>query len=264
MLNYATLLLAFATLALGYPNQRIIGGENAAINTYVWQVSLQEPYGSGYWHFCGGSLISSRYVMTAAHCYNDPSVVTVYAGSTKKFSGGTRFAIESFLVFPQYNSAEISNDYGIVKLAEEAVESSSIGFVALPPADHNSNTDYSTFNGGVGTTTGWGYINYRSQNHPKNELPDDLQVANIPVYGYADCNAVWGNTYQHDNMICGGSATAGGVCMGDSGGPLVQTINGVITLIGATSWAPSTCTTQYPSGWAKLAKERQWILDNTV
>lgn len=43
---------------------RIVGGEETNIKLYPHQVSLQY-FGS---HICGGSIISTKYVVTAAHC----------------------------------------------------------------------------------------------------------------------------------------------------------------------------------------------------
>jgi len=45
---------------------RIVGGVETEVNEYPWMVSLVN--GNGYYHFCGGSIISSQWVVTAAHC----------------------------------------------------------------------------------------------------------------------------------------------------------------------------------------------------
>ena len=43
---------------------RIVGGEDAIPHSWPWQVSVQ-GYGS---HYCGGSIIAPKWVVTAAHC----------------------------------------------------------------------------------------------------------------------------------------------------------------------------------------------------
>src|SRR5688572_11794981 len=54
-----------------FSNQReIVGGSNTTIATHPWQISLQSSSGS---HFCGGSVISSTWILTAAHCVQGSS-----------------------------------------------------------------------------------------------------------------------------------------------------------------------------------------------
>ena len=52
---------------------RIVGGSNADISDYPWQVSLQRRSGSGWYHICGGSIIDNRWIVTAAHCVDGSS-----------------------------------------------------------------------------------------------------------------------------------------------------------------------------------------------
>lgn len=66
MLTYATsyLLVAFPTNADDDDDDKIVGGYTCAANSVPYQVSLNSGY-----HFCGGSLINSQWVLSAAHCY---------------------------------------------------------------------------------------------------------------------------------------------------------------------------------------------------
>ena len=57
-----------STCECGIPNRsnRIVGGQETEVNEYPWQVGLVSRSGTRPW--CGGTLISDRHVMTAAHC----------------------------------------------------------------------------------------------------------------------------------------------------------------------------------------------------
>ncbi|XP_035223887.1 suppressor of tumorigenicity 14 protein homolog isoform X2 [Stegodyphus dumicola] len=52
-----------------YSPDRIVGGEEAIPHSWPWQVSLQEVIVDPSAHFCGGTLINSQWVLTAAHCF---------------------------------------------------------------------------------------------------------------------------------------------------------------------------------------------------
>lgn len=51
-------------------NERIFGGQEAAIGQFPHQISLRERHGPIFRHNCGGSIITNRFVLTAAHCFN--------------------------------------------------------------------------------------------------------------------------------------------------------------------------------------------------
>jgi secreted trypsin-like serine protease len=63
----------------GAPEARIVGGQEAAVGEWPWQILLGPNF------TCGGSILSSRWVVTAAHCVTSPTLVDAlppgFAGS---------------------------------------------------------------------------------------------------------------------------------------------------------------------------------------
>lgn len=110
-------------------DSKIVGGTDAP-EKYPYQISLQikppffialfTPTSPGGWaHNCGGSIVTERHVVTAAHCltgYNASSL-SVWAGTQRLDGDGQRFAVESILIHPDYVELNCS-DIGIVTLAK--------------------------------------------------------------------------------------------------------------------------------------------------
>ena len=94
---------------------RIVGGESAASATWSWAVSISVD-GQ---YLCGGSIISSSWVITAAHCVRGytASQITIYAGSTIRFSGTQTRVGSQLIVHPSYDPSTYVNDIALVRLA---------------------------------------------------------------------------------------------------------------------------------------------------
>jgi hypothetical protein len=94
---------------------RIVGGEPANSSTWGWTVSISiaDTY------LCGGSIISSSWVVTAAHCANGfvASQFTIYAGSNIVFDGTQIQTASQVIVHPSYNPATYENDIALLQLA---------------------------------------------------------------------------------------------------------------------------------------------------
>ena len=94
------------------------------INKYPWMVSLVS---SGGGHFCGGTLVASRYVVTAAHCLEGslPSELAVVLGEhdttvTGEGSlGELSLAVAAIFSHENYDSFTLDNDISLLELAEE-------------------------------------------------------------------------------------------------------------------------------------------------
>lgn len=94
---------------------RIVGGETATAGTWSWAVSISIA-GT---YLCGGSIISSSWVITAAHCVHafTASPITIYAGSLQRFVGTQTRTASRVIVHSSYNPSTYDNDIALLQLA---------------------------------------------------------------------------------------------------------------------------------------------------
>uniref|UniRef100_A0A8C3FJK8 chymotrypsin n=1 Tax=Chrysemys picta bellii TaxID=8478 RepID=A0A8C3FJK8_CHRPI len=213
---------------------RIVNGEEAVPRSWPWQVSLQ----TNSWHFCGGSLVSERWVVTAAHCGVTKSNVVVLGEHDR--SSSQEKVQKLVFTHPQYNSNTINNDIALIKLATAAELGSTVAPVCLAAAGEQYRS------GQLCVTTGWAL-----------STPSKLQQTALPLLTNEECKNYWDGNIL-DSMICAGAAGSSS-CMGDSGGPLVCQENRVWYLVGIVSWGSSRCATTSPGVYARVSLLRPWI-----
>ncbi|XP_048055252.1 tryptase-like isoform X1 [Megalobrama amblycephala] len=237
-------------------NTRIVGGVNAPDGSWPWQVSLHSSTYGG--HFCGGSLINSEWVLTAAHCL--PSVSTsnlrVYLG--RRTQQGTNAnevmrTVRTIIVHPSYNSKTNDNDIALLRLSSVVTFNNYIRPVCL--AAQNS-----VFSAGTSSwITGWGDVQ-AGVNLP---APGNLQETMVPVVANTQCNNLLGSGSVTNNMICAG-LTQGGkdTCQGDSGGPMVSQQCTVWVQAGITSWGYGCADPNSPGVYTRVSQYQTWITNN--
>ncbi len=98
-------------------NARIVGGEPAVTHSWGWAVSLRISNR----HFCGGTILSPHYVLTAAHCVDDPkissAIITAAIGTdTLNDNNGQRIVVQRIYKHPNYKTSTNENDIAILKL----------------------------------------------------------------------------------------------------------------------------------------------------
>jgi len=237
---------------------RIVGGSATDIEQHPHQVCLLDDE----FHFCGGSLISPTWVVTAAHCIdafeNSPSAVTVGAGANR-YKDTIKKTAKAIYVHPDYDGFAdgFPNDVGLIELSEPFETSDKIDIIEmLPEGDSN------TFAGEDCTITGWGKTDYLNPG-----VSETLQGLDIPVITNAACSTTWVDVIGatiNDGHICLFEQTGGeSACSGDSGGPLTCKVDGKNVLAGATSWGISTCSGDYPSVYTRISTFRKWIKDTS-
>lgn len=226
---------------------RIVGGREADPDTHPFQVGLllADTGLNAEDQFCGGSLISDRYVLTAAHCSDfitDPSTVEILAGTqlladeNGRNAGGERVAVKQIHVHPRWNSDTSNFDVALWELEQPLTGAPTATLAATPPS----------VPGTLLRVTGWGATSYMGDSSAKLLQVD---VPFVPTVR-RKCQQQRGVTPQ---MICAG---AGGVdsCQGDSGGPL--TINrgaGFTELVGVVSFGFECAISGYPGVYANVA-----------
>lgn len=108
---------------------RIVGGESAGTSTWNWAVSIFINGTS----LCGGAILSSSWIITAAHCTTDmlPYQVIVYAGSNTRFSGQSRVA-SRIINHQSYSHTTYRNDIALIQLSTPLTMTSTVKAICLP------------------------------------------------------------------------------------------------------------------------------------
>ncbi|MBL4916166.1 serine protease [Szabonella alba] len=258
---------------------RIIGGQVAEPGAWPWQVGFMingapmSPEG----HFCGGSMLLDRWVLTAAHCVHmadndgnfgdvNPRAISVLAGTNTIAPGeGDLVPVDRIFVHPDYRGTEFDNDIALVKLAR--APQTRYSTITVPDAEFG---DYLDQPGVITLVTGWGLTEGGS--HPEQLRQVEIQMmdrnlcnqvmlenlAEEAVKGFAHAVQVFGlnedDAYRawdvlvagakipmSTNMLCSGTYEGGKTaCSGDSGGPLmVQLQDGNFIQAGVVSWGLS-------------------------
>merc|ERR1719504_255455 len=236
---------------------RIVGGFEAAHHEWPWQVAL---FIDDAW-FCGGSLISDEWVMTAAHCADGASYFDIMAGAhnVRASSEPNRVEVTSYngWTHPLWNSNDLSGDLALIELPSPMPMNDYISTSCLPATGETPAV------GSLVTVTGWG----KPSDSAGGISPVLREVRDIPVMTNADCNAVYG--IVGDGVVCIDTAGGRGSCNGDSGGPLVQKAGGKAagdqwTQVGIVSFGASAgCEVGMPAGFTRTEYYLDWIKSET-
>jgi len=214
---------------------RIIGGARASISDHPWTVYLRTASG---FQFCGGTLVGSSSVVTAAHCSVDstPGTLFVVAGREDTQSAeGIVAAVTDIWVHPEFDRVRYRNDVSILTVDR------ALPYGVLPLATGEDTALYAP--GTPAEILGWGTTEGGS-------VSRFLLSAEVPVSSDASCAQAYGTSYDPTVMTCAGLPQGGvDACQGDSGGPLVAGGR----LIGITSFGIGCGEPGLPGVYTRVA-----------
>ncbi|MFK7917050.1 MAG: trypsin-like serine protease [Ilumatobacter sp.] len=220
----------------------IVDGSDTTVSANPWQVALTSPDGE---QFCGGSIVSERVIVTAAHCTQGTPAdqIQIRAGVTDlSTNDGQSHDVSAVIEHPKY--VDGVGDIAMLVLATPLDLSNSVQPIELASASDVAAAK-------TARVTGWGVTDEQADGSPSV-----LQSTDVPLISDADCSLV--DEGNDDELCAGGTGTDS--CYGDSGGPLtVATENGQV-LAGVVSWGEE-CGDDLGGVYAEVPTFASWVAE---
>ncbi|KAK7151499.1 hypothetical protein R3I94_007975 [Phoxinus phoxinus] len=240
-----------------FKSSRVVGGEDAVVGEFPWQVSLHIKNMA---HVCGASIISERWLVTAAHCvqddkikYSQPSTWEAYLGlhTQKDKQTATKRFLKQIIPHPSYNPYTYDNDIALMELDSAVTYSDTIRPICLPSGTDVYNSSDSVI------ITGWG----ATREGGSGAIV--LQKARVRIINGTTCDKLMSGQIT-SRMMCAGVLTGGvDACQGDSGGPLAYLSSERMYLAGVVSWGDGCARKNKPGIYTNVPKFRGWIKEKT-
>ncbi|WP_035024967.1 S1 family serine peptidase [Enterovibrio calviensis] len=269
------LLILLSCFAQGAEREpRVVGGSDAAISDAPWQAFVR--IGN---FFCGGVVIGSEWVLTAAHCLDtaddddfslaSANSVSVYTGTATIY--GADFAsfqssVDAIHAHSSYDKTTLANDIALIKLSS-AIHSNASSVVLASIAVQTAVDATADLSQQDLLLTGWGYIDAN-----RNTSTNDLQKATLSTISDSACASSWGTTITdvagYESKYFCAQESGRGACNGDSGGPLVwfdpsraADSDAGATLVGLVSFGVNfqCASPTFPDVYTQVSNYLSWI-----
>jgi secreted trypsin-like serine protease len=264
-LGLAAAVPVFAADKVGQYQTSVVGGDPVPDGKYPFMVSLQANTSGASpskEHFCGGTLIDSDSVLTAAHCADYIGAVTIpgisvsyrdvriVVGLTKLDSsqGQARriLSLTDVHIHPRYNPRTSTYDAAVIELNQPVDNPRPIKLARAASRDRLERPGTSARIAGWGTTK---RVGPSEQN--RDDVSNRLRDATPPIVSDAECDRAYNGDIQRDVQVCAGHRGEDS-CQGDSGGPMWVTTKAGRRQIGTTSFGVGCGTARYPGVYTEV------------
>ncbi|XP_031632013.1 serine protease Hayan-like [Contarinia nasturtii] len=253
---------------------KILGGNNAPPNTYIWMAALGQVYYNQYnnqqvFFFCGGTIISNKFILTAAHCLMKFDVNLIRLGTNKLIDSYhpsyDDYQVKSKFVHGSYSNETLKNDIALIEVTNNIQFSNKIGPACLE-------TDVGDLPSHVNLiVTGWG--NTKEGSFGGSSPSNDLKMAQLTTVPLSQCNAaiLEHNKYASNAMTQNGLSYGqycaqdrlerSDACGGDSGGPIqyFKDSSPVARVVGIVSFGVGCFSKELPGVYTRVASYLDWI-----
>lgn len=253
------------------PNPLVVNGKPTLEGQWPWQIALYHTQVVDSKYICGGTLISHKHVITAAHCVtrkgsNRPvnkNTLTIYLGKHNlrtSVEGVQIRLVSQIVVHPHYNASAYKMDASILKLREQVEYTEFVRAACLWPEDQ---IDLNNVIGKKGSVVGWGFDD-------TGVATEELTYVEMPVVDTETCIRSYSEffvKFTSEYSYCAGYRDGTSVCNGDSGGGMVFYMGGSWYLRGLVSLSVARqnefrCDPTHYVVFTDLAKILPWIKDN--
>ncbi|KAL2717388.1 trypsin-1-like [Vespula squamosa] len=251
----------------GTRTARIVGGQNAIPREFPWLVSITRKGG----HFCGGTILNSRFILTAAHCLcSGTSTIPIrqlrvtlgeYDLKGPETPAAREESVINAVVHPSHRCGRYVDDIALLELSRPITWSESVKPACLPAA--SGKPGYRAFGGESAVAAGWGWL---GEDRSRYKRADVMKKVSVRVVENSICRewyASQGKSIRVESQqMCAGHEEGGrDTCWADSGGPLMvgNQPGGSMMVVGVVSSGVGCARPRLPGIYTRVSEYVTWI-----